>query len=419
MATSSRSSPGPMAAAAEPAIAEAATSSCDVLVVGAGPSGSACTQMLARAGFDVVLADQHEFPRDKVCGDGLIPDAHRALARLGVLDEVLARARSARHVGCVGPRGGRVEVPARLAVLPRRDLDDILRQSALASGARWLAPARFEAPLLDADERVAGARFTLAGGVPHAVRARWTVLATGAAAGPLTAAGVCERRAPSGIALRGYVKNDAMIDRLTSLDVVWHRALRRGYGWIFPCAGGVFNIGVGVIGQNDVNLRDLFDAFTRVHGPARELMAGGASLGPLKGAPLRCSLDGARWSRPGLLVAGEAAGSTYLFTGEGIGKALETGMLAAAAIEAHRDERLDDAEARARYESALGALKPRFAAYEQANRINNHPWLADLLIRRARHSESIMNRLSGVLEETHNPGSLVTTTGVLRLLLPL
>ncbi|HEY2418979.1 MAG TPA: hypothetical protein VGH84_13735, partial [Steroidobacteraceae bacterium] len=119
------------------------------------------------------------------------------------------------------------------------------------------------------------------------------------------------------------------------------------------------------------------------------------------------------------LVAGEAAGSTYLFTGEGIGKALETGMLAAAAIEAHRDERLDDAEARARYESALGALKPRFAAYEQANRINNHPWLADLLIRRARHSESIMNRLSGVLEETHNPGSLVTTTGVLRLLLPL
>jgi len=408
-----------MAAAAEPAAAGAAASSCDVLVVGAGPSGSACAQMLARSGFDVLLADQHEFPRDKVCGDGLIPDAHRALARLGVLDEVLARARSARHVSCVGPRGGRVAVPARLAVLPRRELDEILRQSALAAGARWLSPARFEAPLLDADARVAGAHFTLPDGVSHDVRARWTVLATGAASGPLTAAGVCERRAPSGIALRGYVQNDAMVDRLTGLDVVWHRALRRGYGWIFPCAGGVFNIGVGVIGQIDVNLRDLFDAFIRVHRPARELMDGGASLGPLKGAPLRCSLDGARWSRPGLLVAGEAAGSTYLFTGEGIGKALETGMLAAAAIEAHRDERVDDAEARARYESALGALKPRFAAYEQANRINNHPWLADLLIWRARHSESIMNRVSGVLEETHDPGSLVTTAGVLRLLLPL
>jgi len=412
-----------MAAPAEPAAAEAAASSCDVLVVGAGPSGSACAHVLARAGFDVLLADQHEFPRDKVCGDGLIPDAHRALARLGVLEEVLACARSARHVGCVGPRGGRVEVPGRLAVLPRSELDEIVRRAALAAGARWLAPARFDAPLLDPDQRVIGARLRLAGGVAHALRARWTVLATGAAAAPLIAAGVSIRRTPSAIALRGYVKNDAMVNRLSGLDVVWHRALRGGYGWIFPCAGGVFNIGVGLTqrgaGTRDVNLRELFDIFTRVYSPARELLAGGVSLGPLKGAPLRCSLEGACWSRPGLLVAGEAAGSTYLFTGEGIGKALETGMLAAEAIGVGRDERLDDAGVRARYESALSALKPRFAEYELANRINNHPWLADLLVWRARHSESIMNRLTGVLEETHNPAKLVTATGVLRLLLPL
>ena len=101
------------------------------------------------------------------------------------------------------------------------------------------------------------------------LRARWTVLATGAASGPLTAAGVCERRPPSGIALRGYVRNDAMAERVTGLDVVWHRALRRGYGWIFPCTGGVFNIGVGIThgraDARDVNLRELFDAFTRLH----------------------------------------------------------------------------------------------------------------------------------------------------------
>ena len=74
---------------------------------------------LARAGFDVVLVDQHAFPRDKVCGDGLIPDAHNALRRLGVLDEVMALAQPRGHVGCIGPRGGRVDVPGTLAVLPR------------------------------------------------------------------------------------------------------------------------------------------------------------------------------------------------------------------------------------------------------------------------------------------------------------
>ncbi|CAN7677642.1 NAD(P)/FAD-dependent oxidoreductase [Variovorax sp. LjRoot290] len=401
--------------------------SCEVLVVGAGPAGSACAQMLARAGFDVVLCDRHDFPRDKVCGDGLIPDAHRALARLGVLDEVLARARSARHVGCIAPHGGRVEVPAQLAVLPRRELDDIVRRAALAAGARWLAPACFDALLFDAGQRVVGARLRLAGSSMHELRARWTVLATGAATVPLIAAGVCVRRAPSGFALRGYVKNEAMAARITGLEVVWHRALRGGYGWIFPCGAGMFNVGVGLIthGQDQAamperNLRELFAAFAHLHAPAHELLQGGTQVGALKGAPLRCSLEGARWSRPGLLVAGEAAGSTYLFTGEGIGKALETGMLATEAlVEGREPGPGEDAAVRSHYEAALAALKPRFAAYAQANRVNEHPWLADLVIWRARRSARIVGRLAGVLEETHNPGKLVSAKGLARLFLPL
>ncbi|MDM0081386.1 FAD-dependent monooxygenase [Variovorax sp. J31P179] len=404
----------------------AASNTCEVLVIGAGPAGSACAQALAGAGLDVLLVDQHAFPRDKTCGDGLIPDAQRALSRLGLLDAVLARARVATHVGCVGPGGGRVELPARLAVLPRRELDELLRREAVAHGARWLAPARFEAPLFDADGRVAGAGLALPDGSSRALRARWTVLATGAAAGPLLAAGVCERRLPSGIALRGYVRSEALAGRVAGLEVVWHRALRGGYGWIFPCRDGVFNIGVGLTrGRGaaaalpEANLRGLFDAFVRLHPTARELMATGQSLGPLKGAPLRCSLEGARWSRPGLLVAGEAAGSTYLLTGEGIGKALEAGLLAAQAIAEGREARAPDGAVRARYEAGLHALKPRFAAYEQANRINEHPWLADLVIWRARRSRRLVRQLGEVLEESRSPGPLVSAGGLLQLLLPL
>lgn len=389
---------------------------CDVLVIGAGPAGSACAQKLAAAGHDVLLVDQHAFPRDKVCGDGLIPDAHAALRRLGVYDEVMAQARQLAHVRCVAPRGGHVDVPGALAVLPRKQLDDILCRAAQRAGARLLAPARFEAPLLDAG-RVVGARLKV-GDVQHAVHARWVVLATGAVPAAAIAAGVNERRTPSGVALRGYVKNDAMVGRITQLQMVWHPRLKGGYGWVFPAPDGVFNIGVGLTGSHrggrmqDVNLRTLFDALCEVHAPATELVAGGTLVGEIKGAPLRCSLLGAKWSRPGMLVTGEAAGSTYAFSGEGIGKAMETGMLAADALLKPGD----DAAVRGAYETAMRALKPKFDLYEKAAHVNHRPWLADLVVWRARKSPRILRRMSGVLEETQNPGRLLSWSGLTKLM---
>lgn len=388
--------------------------SCDVLVVGAGPAGSACAQQMARAGREVLLVDQQAFPRDKTCGDGLIPDAFAALRELGVLDEVLARAQPVAHVSCFAPRGGRVDVPGTLAVLARRELDHILYRAALRSGAQALPPARFEAPLVEGG-RVVGARLRL-GEVAHALRARWLVLATGAAPPAMLAAELCDRRAPSGLALRGYIRNEAMRERIKTLQIVWHRRLAGGYGWVFPGPGGVFNIGAGYTGsyaQRTQNLRQMFDAFCDVHADARALVDGGEWVGEIKGAPLRCSLQGARWSRPGLLATGEAIGSTYAFTGEGIGKAMQTGMLAAAAL---LQGGTDDNEVRQHYAAALRELKPRFDLYERAEQVNRHPWLTDLVVWRARRSASILRRMSGVLEETQNPGRLLSVRGVRKLL---
>ncbi|MFL6665127.1 MAG: NAD(P)/FAD-dependent oxidoreductase [Rhizobacter sp.] len=460
---------------------EALPGACDVLVVGAGPAGSAAAATLARAGLDVVLVDAQAFPRDKVCGDGLIPDAHHAMQKLGVLDEVMTRAQRSSHLVCVGPRGGRVRVPGTLAVLQRRVLDDVLCRAAVAAGARMFAPVRFVGLIegeaegkgnegKDTKDKDRGKRDGNSDGtsdgvrildrvgvgvgkgsgkgsgkrqpgeLPRVVGARlqrervtrevacdWVVLATGAVPQALLAAGVCERRTPSAIALRGYVRNPSAASRITDLEVLWHPRLKPGYGWIFPCRDGVYNVGVGVVhshakghgkanSMQDVNLRESFKAFVEVYEPARRLVDGGEWVGDLKGAPLRCSLEGARLARPGLLVTGEAAGSTYAFTGEGIGKALETGILAAEAVIQGRRALSSEDEVRAAYESNVLALKPRYEVYERANTVNAHPWLVDLLAWSARRSPSRLKRMSGVLEETHTPGNLLSWGSWVRLL---
>jgi len=146
-----------------------------------------------------------------------------------------------------------------------------------------------------------------------------------------------------------------------------------------------------------------------------ELVTHGTPLGELKGAPLRFNLEGASFSRPGLLVCGEAAGSTYSFTGEGIGKALQTGILAARALIEGRTQGLDDAGTCAHHDAQLRALQPRYQMYRKANWVNRLPWLADMVIWRARRSTRLRQRIAGLLNETSNPGRLLTLSGLYKL----
>ena len=76
----------------------------------------------------------------------------------------------------------------------------------------------------------------------------------------------------------------------------------------------------------------------------------------------------------------------------------------------------DDPAVQARYAAALQALKPRFDLYAKAENVNRHPWLADLVIWRANRSAGILRRMSGVLDETQNPGRLLSWRGIGKLL---
>jgi flavin-dependent dehydrogenase len=252
--------------------------------------------------------------------------------------------------------------------------------------------------------------------------ARFTLLATGAAAEPLEKAGLCVRKIASGFAVRQYVRNAGLAEKVKTLVISYDRRIRPGYGWIFPCPGGHFNVGAGLFaGQNHAgdSVRRVYERFVTGFALARELLEGGTPLGPLKGAPLRTALSGSRFGRPGVLAIGEAIGATYSFSGEGIGKALETGALAAELVAERLNEGGQVGGLESTYSRRLEcAYRPRFRAYETAQRWLGVPAYCNLLARRARASQHLRSRLEDVIRETSDPNEIFSVGGLLRVCAP-
>lgn len=379
----------------------------DVVVAGAGPAGSVAALHLARRGARVALLDKTAFPREKVCGDGLIADSLNALRRAGLFERAAAEGFAVSSALAYSPFGTVVEVRGEALVLERRRLDALLLRAAVEAGAAF-AVGRIRALLPSED----GVRVE-AEGMEKPLRAAYAVVATGA---DLHLLRPFEGRlpAPSAAALRAYLRSGAPLDRMV---FAFLRDLLPGYGWIFPMGGGRFNVGVGLPFAEGPRLKALFHRFLETFAPARELLARGALVTEPRGAPLRMGFRGANpRPSPRILVAGEALGTTYPFSGEGIGKAMESGEAAAEALgKALEGEGPPALEA---YPGLLESrLKPRYFGYEMAERWISRPWLCEAIFRRARKSRWMQEALAGLAAETVDPREVFSWKGFVKSLL--
>jgi geranylgeranyl reductase family protein len=392
-------------------------SRCSVTIVGAGPSGTAAAACLAADGIAVTLIDQHDFPRDKTCGDGLIPDALSALRELGLLEEVRKHAIAVSSLRLYAPHRHSVAVRGQLACVPRETLDRLLLDNALSKGAEFQGGCRFIGPIVESG-RVAGIRFRTRDGDERTLRSTYTLLATGASSEPLRASGMCLRKAPSGVALRAYFAvPKALAEEMAYFAISLEQAICPGYGWIFAGPDNVFNVGVGLFYDSKRklptdNLRTLWRLFLEEFEPARRLNAASKQLTLEHGAPLRTGLGGARFARPGLFVVGEAAGTTYSFSGEGIGKALQSGMLAARCI-AGGPRNGEPPEVL--YERTLvEQFAALYKGYKTAQDWLSSPTICNFITRRAQKGRYAKQKLEEVLAETTDPRTIFSVPGMIK-----
>jgi menaquinone-9 beta-reductase len=315
----------------------------DLIVVGAGPGGSSTAHYASRAGLKTLLLDRQEFPRDKACGDGLMPHAASEISLIG-LGDWLGEAHHGKFTGfSIYSQTAylRQGVPPSLNgphgyVVKREETDAKLLERAIAAGAEFRAGVRATELLRSPAGDVIAVAATsgdedLRFGAPLVV----------AADGVGGFAGSGMKAHQNAVARRRYYRgvdgpNKEDLHVFITKDMNENGA---GYGWVFYLGDGQANVGAGVstraLARTGRNLKDFFDRFLEEPQLAGWL-EGAEPEGPAKSWSLKMGMWGAKRYAQGIMMVGDAGSMVHPISGEGVGYALESGRLAAAfAHEAH------------------------------------------------------------------------------------
>lgn len=320
----------------------------DVIVVGAGPGGSSAAFHLARQGVDVLLLEKSEFPREKVCGDGLTPRAVKQLIDMGI-DTRAPGWLPNKGLRVIGG-GVRLELDwPDLASFPnygltrtRADFDQMLADRASAVGARLQTSTTVIGPVRDeATGRVIGVEATVGPEKkPVTYRAPLVIAADGVSGRFPLAMGLAKREdRPIGVAVRRYYRSPVRHDddyleswlelRSSSGD----DKLLPGYGWIFGMGDGRVNVGLGVLNSSVAfgksNYRQMLLDWLAATPPEWGLNDEANADGQIQGAALPMGFNRVPHYTRGVLLVGDSGGMVNPFNGEGIAYAMESGALAA------------------------------------------------------------------------------------------
>ncbi|MCL1895206.1 MAG: NAD(P)/FAD-dependent oxidoreductase [Clostridiales bacterium] len=312
-----------------------------VIVVGAGPSGSATAFYLAKAGVDVLMIDRETWPRDKACGDGqtMVVDMYK---EMGVFEEVCKVGYPLRGSRFSGVKeemavfaGPMPKEPGGFAT-PRRIIDDITRRAALNAGADWLENC--EAIEVIRERGYAKGVRAIYKGKLIDIRADAVVLADGGHSTLGRQFGFFNDD-PEMVFMgaRGYFENvNGLLENVIEEHYPAKIFYPGGYMWVFTMGPNIANIGVFITEKNlrdgKMRLEDYFDWWRDNTKIGKERLGEARLLGEIKGWRLPTSKEVGKVHGNGILAVGDAGSHIQCYSGGGYDTGMKSGRAAAKAL---------------------------------------------------------------------------------------
>ncbi len=389
-----------------------------IVIIGCGPSGSAASLFLSKAGIHHTILEKETFPRNKVCGDGCSGKTVFVLkkANPAFLDELFATERKflpSYGVVFAAPNGKSIEIPynadPRKETYPpgfttkRMVFDNFLFEKVQCQYAHIEQNATVQQ--LERNENGYLISYTKEA-QSHQIQAALIIGADGDK-------GISRKQLlqnnevskTSAVGLRGYYKGVKDMHDQHFIELHFLRDILPGYFWIFPLPNGEANVGVcmdsALVRKKKINLREVMlqaieDNPTISHRFKHAVLDGkitGWGL-PMTGTKIPVSGDH-------FLLIGDAASLIDPFTGEGIGNALYSGMLAAeAAIKALQEDKFSASFLKENYDDVLfKKIGSELQLSYKMQQLVKYPWLFNMLMNKAQKSPSLQATMTNMFTD--------------------
>lgn len=385
------------------------------VIIGAGPAGAGTSAFLSKAGIPHIILEKERFPRDKVCGDGFSGKTAYVLRRANPdwLDEILNSSAFAPSHGLtlVAPNGNALNIaynpnrkPGDKApgfLTPRLHFDNFLFNKLPSPFATIYQEASVQQIVRQPDgNMIVTAKHD---GRKLEISAKLVVGADGDKS--IVRKTLLQPQQPSkiyAVGVRAYFDGVTGMHAENYPELHFLPGVLPGYLWIFPLPNGRANVGLGipsdVVRRKRLNIREILADAIKNDPTIRHRFTNATQLGKLQGWGLPMGADPLPISGDGFLLTGDAASLVDPFSGEGIGNALFSGMLAAEAIiKAATANDYSGAFLKQHYDNELyRRILSELRTSAALQRLCRYPWLFNFVVNKARKSISLQKTISGM-----------------------